>query len=236
MLPPFARPVSPRHRRDRPPHPLGPIFLRGAGDRAAATRAKALLILAACVALWAIGWRLSPAPAGLGTHRQFGLLPCGFVLLTGYPCPTCGMTTSFALTTQGRWLTALWVQPAGFLFTLLTGAVGILATESLLSGRGWRVNLYRVHSVRMSIALILVLLAAWGFKVAVGLAQGTYPVRATQAAMRHTRPELTGNIYTDPRRLDVAGAIDALPALAGKARIARHGSALHEARVVVQRG
>ena len=31
--------------------------------------------------------------------------------------------------------------------------------------------------------------------------------------MRHSKPELTANIYTDPKLLDVAGAIDALPAL-----------------------
>jgi integrase len=39
------------------------------------------------------------------------------------------------------------------------------------------------------------------------------PIRTAQAAMQHSKPELTANIYTDPRLLDVAGAIDALPAL-----------------------
>jgi hypothetical protein len=32
--------------------------------------------------------------------------------------------------------------------------------------------------------------------------------------MRHSRAELTANVYTDPKLLDVAGAIAALPALA----------------------
>ncbi|MCH7596861.1 MAG: site-specific integrase [Planctomycetes bacterium] len=40
------------------------------------------------------------------------------------------------------------------------------------------------------------------------------PLRTAQAAMRHSKPELTANVYTDPKLLDVAGAIDALPALA----------------------
>ena len=39
------------------------------------------------------------------------------------------------------------------------------------------------------------------------------PLRTAQAAMRHSKPELTANIYTDPKLLDIAGAIDALPAL-----------------------
>ena len=40
------------------------------------------------------------------------------------------------------------------------------------------------------------------------------PLRTAQAAMRHSKPELTANVYTDPRLLDVAGAINSLPALA----------------------
>ncbi len=39
------------------------------------------------------------------------------------------------------------------------------------------------------------------------------PLRTAQAAMRHSKPELTANIYTDPKLLDIAGAIDALPAM-----------------------
>ena len=38
------------------------------------------------------------------------------------------------------------------------------------------------------------------------------PLRIAQAAMRHSKPELTANIYTDPKLLDVAGALNALPA------------------------
>ena len=37
--------------------------------------------------------------------------------------------------------------------------------------------------------------------------------RTAQAGMRHSKPELTANIYTDPKLLNIAGAINALPAL-----------------------
>ncbi len=46
------------------------------------------------------------------------------------------------------------------------------------------------------------------------LSRAGVPLRTAQAAMRHSKPELTANIYTDPKLLDVAGAINALPALA----------------------
>ncbi|KKL10334.1 hypothetical protein LCGC14_2556870, partial [marine sediment metagenome] len=37
--------------------------------------------------------------------------------------------------------------------------------------------------------------------------------RTAQAAMRHSSIDLTMNVYTDPKLLDVAGAMEALPAL-----------------------
>ena len=45
---------------------------------------------------------------------------------------------------------------------------------------------------------------------------GVHP-RITQAAMRHSRMELTNTYYTDPALLDVAGAVNALPDFAAAA-------------------
>jgi integrase len=50
------------------------------------------------------------------------------------------------------------------------------------------------------------------------LAAAGVPLRTAQAAMRHSKPELTANIYTDPRLLDVAGALASLPAFAPEPR------------------
>ena len=46
------------------------------------------------------------------------------------------------------------------------------------------------------------------------LGRGGVPLRTAQAAMRHSDPKLTANVYTDPKLLDVRGALDALPSLA----------------------
>ncbi len=45
------------------------------------------------------------------------------------------------------------------------------------------------------------------------LSKGGVAPRTAQAAMRHSTLDLTMNVYTDPRLLDVQGALDALPAL-----------------------
>ncbi len=45
------------------------------------------------------------------------------------------------------------------------------------------------------------------------LSKGGVMPRTAQAAMRHSKVDLTMNVYTDPKLLDVAGAMEALPAL-----------------------
>ena len=46
------------------------------------------------------------------------------------------------------------------------------------------------------------------------LSKGGVAPRTAQAAMRHSKIDLTMNVYTDPALLDVRGALDALPRLA----------------------
>ena len=67
-------------------------------------------------------------PRTMATHTQLGLEPCNMVVMTGKPCPACGMTTSFSLLVHGdvrnsmraNWvgtLTAIWwfsLIPWGF--------------------------------------------------------------------------------------------------------------------------
>ena len=45
------------------------------------------------------------------------------------------------------------------------------------------------------------------------LSKGGVPLRTAQAAMRHSDPKLTANVYCDPHILDVHSALDALPKL-----------------------
>jgi hypothetical protein len=47
------------------------------------------------------------------------------------------------------------------------------------------------------------------------LSKGGVPPRTAQAAMRHSTINLTMNVYTDPKLLDVHGALDVLPSLDG---------------------
>jgi len=62
---------------------------------------------------------LEPDPRGYGTHAQLGLPPCGFLLLTGAPCPGCGLTTAFTHAVRGHWALAAGANPFGLLLFVL---------------------------------------------------------------------------------------------------------------------
>ncbi len=114
-------------------------------------RFAAALLSALCLALVLIAASLSPDVRGHGTHEQLGLPSCGFLISTGRPCPTCGMTTAFALAAHGHLLDSARTQPMGTLLALMSaitfwGAahaailgsrIGVIASRLLSPGRLW---------------------------------------------------------------------------------------------------
>ena len=131
------------------------------------SRDRAQYIALSCVSgvVLTIARVLSPAPNGLGTHQQLGLPPCFFHKLTGIPCPTCGMTTSFAHTVRLHFYEAFVTQPFGMLACVLMAM--FIPISLLLMQR--RVPWMKVMTVRGSNAamytLIALFVAAWVYKI-----------------------------------------------------------------------
>ena len=78
-----------------------------------------LLVGVFAAAAWINPYGPDGRPRTMGTHTQLGMLPCNFVILTGRPCPSCGMTTSFALLVRGE----------GGLRRILSGDVSLRAAS-----------------------------------------------------------------------------------------------------------
>ena len=57
-------------------------------------------------------------PRQMETHTKLGLPPCAFKDTVGLPCPSCGMTTSFALLVRGDVWNSLRANAAGTLLAL----------------------------------------------------------------------------------------------------------------------
>lgn len=123
-------------------------MLRKLGGLALSVGAAAVLVVAS---------RLAPAASGLGTHRGLGLPPCSFLAATGIPCPSCGLTTSFAALAHGDVSLAARANPVGLLLFLLT--VLLVPGGLWLSARG--VGLRQVFFHRWFDRVALGLVASW---------------------------------------------------------------------------
>ena len=111
------------------------------------------------------GLFIAPSPAGHGTHEKLGLPPCMTMKVLGIPCPGCGVTTSVALATRGHELAALRNQPFGF-FVAIVGALLIpWALWGHFRGRDLWVELRRMTTRRVLIAVGLLALFSWWWKI-----------------------------------------------------------------------
>lgn len=118
------------------------------------------------VAVWLRPYDAMGQPLRSETHRQLGLPPCNFKLLTGHPCPSCGMTTSFALLMHGdvkNSLAANWVGTGLALFGLL------LVPWCLIGAVRGRYLFIRSGERALTVVIVVYLVLAvlrWGIVVA----------------------------------------------------------------------
>ncbi|HLN31465.1 MAG TPA: DUF2752 domain-containing protein [Gemmataceae bacterium] len=77
-----------------------------------------MLVAVFATAIWLNPYDASGAPRRMETHLQLGLPPCTFRLMTGVPCPSCGMTTSFALLLHGDIANSLRANAVGTLLAV----------------------------------------------------------------------------------------------------------------------
>jgi hypothetical protein len=130
-------------------------------------RAGALAIAGGCLVVLLIATRLTPSPTGLGTHAQeMGLPACNFLATTGLPCPSCGMTTSFAWFVRGNLAASLYVQPAG---TLLATAAGVAVWACLfiaVTGKPvYRLLVARVSPIYYVLVPLALGIVGWAWKI-----------------------------------------------------------------------
>ncbi len=162
---------------DARPVPHQPVAWPLASRRA---RIWAGAVIVGCAAVLGVAIKLQPDSRGYGTHQQLGAAPCGMIVRTGLPCPTCGMTTAFAYTVRGNWWAAFRSQPAGFILALTTIATVVISLRVVMTGRWPRALLNDRFVFRLFIALLVLLVAGWGFKLLSGFLDHSLPIRMTR--------------------------------------------------------
>ncbi|MEM1213991.1 MAG: DUF2752 domain-containing protein [Planctomycetota bacterium] len=129
-------------------------------------RGLALAFFLPAAALLTTAALLSPNPDGHGTHTSLGLAPCGLLQATGIPCPTCGMTTAFALAADANLLRSLLTQPLGFLLALSTACTVLISGYALITGMRLQPLLDALLRPRTFWTFAALVVLAWAYTIA----------------------------------------------------------------------
>ncbi|MFW2388023.1 MAG: DUF2752 domain-containing protein [Polyangiales bacterium] len=121
------------------------------------------------ISLLVVAAFVEPDSRGYGTHQQLGLPPCGFLLLTGSPCPGCGLTTAFAYGVRGQWSMAASANPLGLILFLLVCACVPLGITAAL--RGWSIDevIVRFNLNNWALAVAACAVVVWVVRLVVAL-------------------------------------------------------------------
>ena len=92
------------------------------------------------------------------------LIVCGFLRITGFPCPFCGMTRAFTAMGHGEWHMAARQCPAGAVFYIVAIVVFALNLTALI-----RTVPVRISGKVLLIAGTVILLANWIYRLGMGL-------------------------------------------------------------------
>lgn len=136
-------------------------------------RVRGLTVAMCCGVAIVMAASLSPESGGIGTHRQMGLPACSFYVQTGYPCPTCGFTTSVSAMANGRFVLAFVSHPFGVVFFAGLVVWFLASVREVIIGR--ETLLYLGRPSRWVWAFIIGIPAGWALKLIWGIANGTLP-------------------------------------------------------------
>lgn len=143
------------------PRPERSVPLRSSAGARFGAGVLALLILAVLItAAW-----LTPNAEGHGSHTQLGLAPCTWAVWFDKPCPTCGMTTSFAQAGEGNWVRSGVTQPFGLL--LVIGSAGVFwgSLTQAVTGAPLGTSFVGLFKPRIFISLGVLFAGAWIYKI-----------------------------------------------------------------------
>jgi hypothetical protein len=121
----------------------------------------------ALLAIFVIGvarW-LVPSPTGTGTHTQLYLPACGFKVITGLPCPSCGMTTAFSYMAHLQIARGFSAQPFGAGLFLAVVATALISLYCAFVNRSLLAIACRVFTARRGLLILLAFALVWVIQV-----------------------------------------------------------------------
>ncbi len=168
MLPGVSEPLSQGHAA---PHPVqtAPATARARPipHNPTVSRVAWFFFFAIPSAVLITAAMLTPSPLGHGTHMQLGLPPCGFLVVTGYPCPGCGLTTCFTHMIRGEVVAASRCNAFGVMLFLMTLTTIPISFIGMIRGSSVIDALERFQVDKLAILLSACSITVWLIRIAI---------------------------------------------------------------------
>ena len=108
---------------------------------------------------------LEPDSRGFGTHQRLGLPPCTFRQMFTIPCPSCGMTTSFAHFVRGQIVSSARANFAGLLLAAFCLVMIPWSWISAYKGRTWKLAKPEMGLFWVLVSIFGICLINWGIRL-----------------------------------------------------------------------
>jgi hypothetical protein len=113
-----------------------------------------------------VALRLDPTKGGRNwtqaTHTQLGLAPCQFFVLTGMPCPSCGMTTSFTWLVHGNPVNSMRANWVGTMLATFCLLFIPWSVASVIRKRALFIDSIEIVLARLIMVFLWLLVIRWG--------------------------------------------------------------------------
>jgi hypothetical protein len=126
-------------------------------------------VMVFAIAAWLRPYDDEGTPLRMETHRQLGLPPCTFKVVSGLPCPSCGMTTSFSLLIHGDLVNSLRANAVGTLLALLGLAYIPWSLACVVRNRTLFIASMEMALIKILVAFLILMLLRWGLVVGLTL-------------------------------------------------------------------
>lgn len=115
------------------------------------------------IVISAIGFALHANRYGHGTHQQLGLPPCPSVLMTGRPCPGCGLTTSWTALLHGDIGEAFRAHLFGPILYAMFAVTGIMSLYGYATNRKYETSTTWATRILLSFVFLFMAYGAYRF-------------------------------------------------------------------------
>ncbi len=133
-----------------------------------------MLVAVPSLAMLVAAWSVEPCKSGIGTASRLGMPACSMLVNTGWPCPSCGMTTAVSAAVRGQVAASLRAQPFGLPLAVAAAVLAAVGLAQAVTGRD-ALGRLRVRWWWLICGLVG-MFVGWGILLCVGPAGGTWPM------------------------------------------------------------